>query len=70
MQRSGAGTLDSSSSMIRWRKPSAKEVKCNVDAAIFKDHGCYGVGICLRGENGEFIAAKTAWFYGLPQPQE
>ncbi|PNX72103.1 60S ribosomal protein l23, partial [Trifolium pratense] len=36
---SSAGTLDSSSSMI-------------------------------RGENREFIAAKTTWFYGLPQPQE
>jgi hypothetical protein len=27
--------------------------------AIFKDQGCYGVGMCLRDENGHFIAAKT-----------
>ncbi|GAU39798.1 hypothetical protein TSUD_219730 [Trifolium subterraneum] len=67
---SSAATLHSSNNTIRWRKPGTGEVKCNVDAAIFKDHGCCGVGICLRGDNGEFIAAKTAWFYGLPQPQE
>ncbi|PNX97978.1 60S ribosomal protein l23 [Trifolium pratense] len=67
---SRAGTLHSSSSIIRWRKPGTGEVKCKIDAAIFKDYGCYGVGICLRGDNGEFIAAKTTWFYGLPQPQE
>jgi ribonuclease HI len=26
--------------------------------------------MCLRDENGHFIAAKTAWFHGLAQPQE
>jgi hypothetical protein len=57
-------------STIRCEKPAPGEVKCNVDAAIFKDQGCYGVGMCLRDENGHFIAAKTAWFHGLAQPQE
>jgi hypothetical protein len=26
--------------------------------------------MCLRDVNGKFIVAKTAWFYGIPQPQE
>jgi hypothetical protein len=32
---------------------------------MFKEYGCYGVGICLRGDNGMFV-----WFQGLTQPQE
>ncbi|AES94374.1 hypothetical protein MTR_5g013740 [Medicago truncatula] len=36
-------------SQERWIRPVAGEVKCNVDATIFKDQGCYGVGMCLRG---------------------
>jgi hypothetical protein len=62
--------VQNSTNTIRWEKPAPSEVKCNVDAAIFKDQGCYGVGMCLRDENGHFIAAKTAWFHGLAQPQE
>jgi len=38
-----------------WIRPVAKEVKCNVDAVIFKDQRCYGVGMCLRG------ARKVHW---------
>jgi len=60
----------SSNNTIRWRKPALGGVKCNVDASIFKDQGCYGVGMCLRGENGKYISTKTAWFHGIPQPQE
>jgi ribonuclease HI len=53
-----------------WIKPVFGEVKCNVDAAIFKEQGCYGVGMCLREDRGEFIRAKTSWYKGLPQPKE
>jgi len=45
-------------------------MKCNVDGAIFQVQGCYGIGMCLRGEQGQYIAAKTAWYKGLPQPHE
>jgi ribonuclease HI len=51
-------------------KPARGKVKCNVDATIFKDEGCYGVNMCLRDENGHFIAAKTTWSHNLAQPQE
>jgi len=63
-------TQNNNTNVTRWRKPALGEVKCNVDAAIFKDQRCYDVGMCLRGGNSEFIAAKTDWFQGIPQPQE
>jgi len=53
-----------------WIRPLAGGVKCNVDVTIFKDQGCYGIGIFLRGDRGEFMGAKTAWYRGLPQPNE
>jgi len=53
-----------------WTRPVAREVTCNVDAVIFKDQGCYGVRMCLRGKRGEFNGAKTTWYKGLPQSKE
>lgn len=26
--------------------------------------------MCLQGDQGEYIAAKTAWYKGFPQPHE
>lgn len=46
------------------------EVKCNVDTTIFKEQGCYGIGMCLRGDRGEFIRAKATWYKGIPQSKE
>jgi hypothetical protein len=45
-------------------------VHCNVNATVFKEHGRYGVGMCLNDNNKEYIEAKTSWFLGLPQSQE
>ncbi|AES97591.1 hypothetical protein MTR_5g056500 [Medicago truncatula] len=53
-----------------WIRSLAAEVKCNVDATIFKDQGCYGIDMCLTGDRGEFMRAKTAWYRGLSQPNE
>ncbi len=46
------------------------EVNYNIDAAIFKEHKCYGIGICIRGSLWKFIKAKTAWFLEVQQPNE
>ena len=46
------------------------EVNYNIDAAIFKEHKCYGIGICIRGSLGEFIKVNATWLFGLPQPYE
>ncbi|MCI06791.1 60S ribosomal protein L23, partial [Trifolium medium] len=59
-----------SSNSLRWSKSSRGRAKCNVDATIFTKQGRYGVGMCLRGDKGDFIASKISWFHGLPQPQE
>jgi hypothetical protein len=41
-------------------------VKCNIDASMFKEQGCHGVGICLKGDYGMFvlwtkISVNLAW---------
>ena len=44
-----------------WIRPVTGEVKCNVDATIFKDQDCYGVSVSLRGDQQEFIGGKATW---------
>lgn len=53
-----------------WQKPNIGEHKCNVDAAIFKEKGIFGLGLCVRNDKGEFVKAKSMWFYGVPTPHE
>ena len=55
---------------IRWLPPMEGEVKCNVDAALFKEQNCFGVGMCLRDSRGHFMKAKTRRFHGVPLPYE
>ena len=38
--------------------------------AIFKEEGCYGIGMCLIGRHAKYIKARTTWFQGFPQPYE
>ena len=49
-----------------WIRSLVGEVKCNVDVGIFKDQGCYGIGMCSRANRKDFMASKTAWYRGLP----
>jgi len=30
-----------------WRPPSEDYIKCNVDAALFGDQQCFGIGMCI-----------------------
>jgi hypothetical protein len=53
-----------------WLPPSVEEVKCNVDAALFKENHCFGVGMCIRDYRGHFVKANTAWFDGVPTLME
>ncbi|MCI67602.1 60S ribosomal protein L23, partial [Trifolium medium] len=41
-------------------------VRCNMDAAIFKEWNCYGVEMCLRDARGQFIKAQTLWRHAIP----
>lgn len=53
-----------------WLPPSVGEVKCNLDATLFKENHCFGVGTCIRDYRGHFVKALTAWFDGVPTPME
>lgn len=54
----------------KWEKPPDGWVKINVDAAIFADIESVGLGIVVRGSNGQFIAAKSCRREGLFPPRE
>nr|KYP69497.1 hypothetical protein KK1_008688 [Cajanus cajan] len=45
-------------------------MKCNTDAAIFKDTNSYSFTFCLRDNHGRFKAATTGWYHGLSPPHE
>lgn len=53
-----------------WKKPNIGEYKCNIDGAIFKDRGIFGIGLCVKDHTGAFVKAKSLWFPGIPTPQE
>jgi len=44
--------------------------KSNVDATLFKDNHCFGVGMCIRDYRSHFVKAETTWFNGVPTPME
>jgi hypothetical protein len=44
---------------IRWQKPGRGRLKCNVDTAFSSSLNVIGVGMCIRDEAGQFVAAKT-----------
>lgn len=37
-------------------------IKCNIDAAIFQDIHAFGIGICIRGGQGNLIQAENRLF--------
>jgi len=52
------------------KAPDEEYVKCNIDAALFTDQGCFGVGMCLRNSRGRFIKALSKWYDSIPTPLE
>lgn len=45
-------------------------IKCNIDAAMFKDQNSFDIGLCLWDDFGTYIKARTQLFPIIPQPQE
>jgi len=45
-------------------------VKCNLDAAIFKDSYSYGTDIVIRDSNGIFLKARSSTHNRIPTPTE
>jgi hypothetical protein len=52
-----------------WQPPSKREVKCNVDVAIFSElHRFNGCTIVLiRNDRGQFLKTKTMWLESAPK---
>ena len=46
---------------IVWRPPLEDTFKCNVDVAFFKNDLSFGVGFCLRDDEGQFIQVLIDW---------
>nr|KYP45089.1 Putative ribonuclease H protein At1g65750 family [Cajanus cajan] len=53
-----------------WTKPLPGLLKCNVDAAVFKEENIMGFGLCIRNADGSFIKAKSGWQHGFINFQE
>jgi ribonuclease HI len=45
-------------------------LKCNVDAACYKESNRYGIAACVRDSQGRFVKAYTRWFEGEPDISE
>ncbi|KAL8119392.1 hypothetical protein AgCh_016783 [Apium graveolens] len=60
----------SSKSPRRWQKPDEGWVKINIDAAVFIEFGCTGVGSVIRDWNGGFIRARNQNIEAVYQPRE
>ncbi|GAU13306.1 hypothetical protein TSUD_42600 [Trifolium subterraneum] len=53
------------------RKPVTGSLKCNIEAALFKDDNSFGCGICMcDDEQGVMVEARSAWFRGTPTPTQ
>lgn len=54
---------------VTWNPPQQGFIKCNLDVAFFEDTKTFGLGMCLRDSEGNFIKAMTysldlkPWFY-------
>ena len=49
-----------------WHTPPSGFLKCNTDAALFRDESRTGIGAVIRDEKGNFFAARSYRFHGLP----
>ena len=54
------GTTTTVESANHWQPPPISKFKLNFDAVVFTDLGCWGMGVIIRNEKGEVMAAKSA----------
>lgn len=47
--------------IIEWSPPPEGFLKCNVDAALFKDLNRVGTGMCIRNNVATFCLSRTDW---------
>lgn len=56
--------------ICKWVKPQQHWVKANIDAALFDDIGCIGMGSVVRDAEGQFLMARSRRREGLVPPRE
>ncbi|XP_073067161.1 uncharacterized protein [Primulina eburnea] len=54
----------------RWKKPPDPSMKCNVDAALFKEQRAVGFGTVIRDSTGTFMVSKSCRRNGLVEVKE
>ncbi|GAU17471.1 hypothetical protein TSUD_340140 [Trifolium subterraneum] len=59
--RSYANTPQPIQQRTNWEKPSQGRYKCNIDASFSSTHNKVGIGMCIRDDQGRYVAAKTEW---------
>ncbi|MCH84206.1 60S ribosomal protein L23 [Trifolium medium] len=70
-QKEDKASNNSDNNIMRWQPPLSGEVECNIGAALFKDQHKFGIGMCIRNDQGIFMRARTMWFNGrIPSPAE
>ncbi|KAK6144889.1 hypothetical protein DH2020_021709 [Rehmannia glutinosa] len=47
-----------------WHPPQSSTLKCNIDAAFFRDQKRVGIGMVLRDDIGHVLLCRTCWFLG------
>lgn len=65
------GTSTGTTLAIRkWEKPQDSWVKINIDAALFEDIGCIGLGNVVRDSSGHFVTVMSSRQEVLIPPRE
>ncbi|XP_073017991.1 uncharacterized protein [Primulina eburnea] len=55
---------------MRWHKPPSGFMKCNIDAAIFKEARKTGVAAIIPDSNGDFMISRMHNCYGILEVRE
>lgn len=61
--RTNHGSEGKPSRPVKWAKPIAGRMKCNIDASFANHDNEVGRDMCLRDETCAFVLTKTEWFH-------
>ena len=63
--RKGNSSQPPTSNEIKWEKSSVGRLKCIIDASFSNNK--VDIGSCIRDDDGNFIAARTDWFFPMKE---
>ncbi|XP_073129489.1 uncharacterized protein [Henckelia pumila] len=56
--------------VLSWQRPPSGYLKCNIDAAIFKEENIFGVAAVIRDLNGDFMVCRMHKYNGHIEVRE